>query len=113
MLTASQNHDAPPVVALNFPPVVGITGLSELLGKSESTILMDRHRAPHRVPPECTPPECRSPLWLTADVIAWLAGFRRPAAPPPAPKEPKKVGRPTKAEQIRKRQLLEQQGGAV
>lgn len=70
-------------VAFRFPPVLGVDELSLLLKKSAGTILADRCRAPHLLPPDVTPPGSKQPLWLTCDVLAWLAQFRRPTAPPP------------------------------
>lgn len=59
-------------VVINFPPVVGYAGLSQLLGRSEKTLQADRCRNPASVPPAATPPGSRTPLWIVAEVIAWL-----------------------------------------
>lgn len=82
-----------------FPPIIGVGELSLLLRKSPASILADRCRAPHLIPPDATPPGSKQPLWLLEDVFAWLVQFRRPAAPQPAPAT--SIGRrgaPTKKE---------------
>jgi hypothetical protein len=84
-----------------FPPIVGIGELSVLLRKTPASILADRCRAPHLIPPDCTPPGSKQPLWLLQDVLNWLAQFRRPAVAV-APRR----GAPTKRER-----LLAQQAG--
>lgn len=85
---------------INFPPVFGYDGLSQLLGRSRETLQADRCRKPHSLPPPCSPPGTKQPLWLLEDVIAWLEQYRQPTAAQPAAK---KRGRPTKAEQIARR----------
>ena len=95
----------PYVLQTNFPPCFGVRGLSALIGKDIATILADRSRAPHRLPPACSPPGTRSPTWLLSDVLAWLAAHRE--APVVAPGHvsversvaPGRGGRPTKIEQ--------------
>jgi len=91
-----------------FPPIIGIEGLSTLINKTPSTILADRCRAPHRVPPACTPPGSKQPLWVLEDVISWLRSYRETPAPPPAPPPPapRRRGRPTKREQIERAAIL-------
>lgn len=80
--------------------VLDVGDLSRVLRKSASSILADRARAPHRLPPACTPPGTRQPLWILGDVLAWLRQHQEPAAPAPSPaaQAPRKRGRPTKAE---------------
>lgn len=101
----------PYVLHTTFPPCFGVRGLSALIGKDVATILADRSRAPHRIPPACSPPGTRSPTWLLQDVLAWLAEHREaPAAAPErasakAPVAPRRSGRPTKVEQAEARQL--------
>lgn len=86
-----------PVAQINYPPVIGLDGLSGLLGKAPSSILADRCRAPHRLPPACTPPGCKQPLWLTQDVLDWLAKHREPEIAAPAVAAPRRGrGRPNK-----------------
>lgn len=70
-----------------FPPAFGADGLAQLLDKSITAILADRSRAPHRLPPACLPPGTQKPVWLLADVIAWLASHRegQPQTSPPPP----------------------------
>lgn len=89
--------------AFHFPPVINVLQLAELLHKTPQSVLADRSRAPHRLPPSCEPPGTKSPLWLLDDVLAWLRQYRQPATPAPAPAvlAPRR-GRPTKAEQARR-----------
>lgn len=85
-----------------FPPVLGIGELSVLLKKSPATILADRSRAPHLLPPDCTPQGSRQPLWLLADVLLWLGQFRRPVVSSQGPHL--RRGAPTKRERLLARQ---------
>lgn len=89
-----------------FPPVLGIGELSALLKKSPATILADRSRAPHLLPPDCTPQGSRQPLWLLADVLAWLGQFRRPVMSSQGPHlvSVARRGAPTKRERLLARQ---------
>lgn len=81
-----------------FPPIIGVDALSLLINKTPATILMDRSRAPHKIPPACIPPGSKQPLWLTADVLEWLASHREaPGRIKRKPRSPK-PGAPTKAE---------------
>lgn len=100
-----------------FPPVLGVSELSQLLQKTPSSIFADRSRAPHRVPPSCEPPGSRQPLWILEDVLAWLRQFQQPGVRPPEPvaaPAPRRRGRPTKREQIeRQRAAAARQGGAA
>lgn len=101
----------------NTANVIDVSDLSRVLRKSVSSILADRSRAPHRLPPACTPPGTRQPLWILDDVLDWLRGHREPAAPASASAAPqpaeaptttttapasakRRRGRPTKAEQV-------------
>lgn len=100
------------------PLTVGIDGLAELLGYTHSSIKSIRVRQPNRLPPACVPPGSRQPRWIVADVIAWLRAHREPACAaanegesPVAPKS--HAGRPSKAEQIAKRQLAAAAAGGA
>lgn len=68
-----------------YPPVIGLDELSKLLRKSRSSILSDRTRAKHRLPPACTPPDSKTLLWITEDAIAWLRQHQEPPATRPQP----------------------------
>lgn len=68
-----------------YPPVIGLDELSKLLRKSRSSILSDRTRARHRLPPACTPPDSKTLLWITEDAIAWLRQHQEQVVEPPAP----------------------------
>lgn len=88
------------------PLTVGIDGLAELLGYTHSSIKSIRVRQPNRLPPACVPPGSRQPRWIVADVIAWLREHReRDAASEPIAAPKPHAGRPSKAQQIAKRQL--------
>lgn len=81
----------------NFPPSFSYDGLSVLLNRSPASLQADRCRKPHSLPPACQPPGCKSPVWLLADVLAWLAQHREAQALVPVSK---KRGAPTKAERV-------------
>lgn len=95
----------------SFPPVINVLQLAELIHKTPQSILADRSRAPHRLPPSCNPPGTKSPLWLLEDVIGWLRQHReQPVAAPAAtattaPRRGR--GRPTKAEALARAQAQE------
>ena len=103
-----QFPDFVPSPTVSFPPVLAIDGIALLLRKTPQAVLMDRSRAPWRIPPACLAPGTRQPLWITSDVIAWLASHREPAslapsATQPHPREPREPrvrrdGRPKKTE---------------
>lgn len=94
-----------------FPPIIGLDGLSLLINKSPATILMDRCRAPHKIPPACMPPGTKQPLWITADVVAWLASHQENSKQKEGAKktkrqpQPPKLGPPFKAERIEAERL--------
>ena len=101
------------VIQTSYPPIIGIEELAQLLGKSPATLMADRSRAPERVPPSYTPPGGRAPRWLVSDVIAWLRGSHDASSPAPDDETtptptptpaPRRRGRPTKAEQIARRE---------
>lgn len=97
------NTAAGNTAAGNTADVLDVGDLSRVLRKSVSSILADRSRAPHRLPPACTPHGTRQPLWILGDVLEWLAAHREPnVAPPAVEPAPPRRGRPTKAEQARR-----------
>ncbi len=87
-------------VVLNFPPVVGYEGLGQLLNKTVQTLQADRSRNPDSVPPASTPPGSRTPLWIVADVIAWLQQHKDQPATRRAPKRKAGPGASTKPERL-------------
>lgn len=96
------DEQLPMASAFRFPPVVGVDELAILLKKSAATILADRSRAPHLLPPDSTPPGSRQPLWLLADVLTWLTQFRSPTVTQPRSiGNSQRRGAPTKAERIK------------
>lgn len=88
-------------IHLDFPPVVGVEQLADLLNISPATLLANRSRAPWRLPPACMPDGSKKPVWLLADVLEWLAAHREaaPVAVAKAPPPPRRPGRPSKIEQ--------------
>lgn len=106
----------------SFPPVLGADRLAELLDKSVVTILADRSRAPHKLPPAIYAPGAQKPIWLLADVVAWLLQYREEPsqAQQPAQPAPKTSGAPRKAERVEAarlgitvRELRARKGGAA
>lgn len=83
-------------------PTLDIDGLAAILHRSRTTVLTDRCRNPHRLPPAYHPPGARDPLWIRAEVMDWLRSHPeqhayRDRAVRPAPRRP---GRPAKAETV-------------
>lgn len=72
-----------PIIHLDFPPAITADRLSELIGQSIPTILANRSRARHKLPPACVAPGTKQPVWLLSDVLAWLASHRETPAPRP------------------------------
>lgn len=94
--------------------VLNALDLAQLLNKTPRSIFTDRCRAPHRLPPACTPPGTKSPLWILEDVLAWLRQYQQPApAPDTTTQQPRRRGRPTKAEQVARRAAQQAEGGAA
>lgn len=102
MLEKTQTSQAAPAAAariyLDFPPALTADLLSGLIGQSIPTILANRSRAPHKLPPACLPPGTKQPVWLLADVLAWLASHREPPTPQPITVVASRRGSPTKVE---------------
>lgn len=113
---------------LPLPPTVNVEGLATLLCCSPGTVKANASRSPEKVPPPIRTGGRRL-IWLTADVMDWLAARRSgpaPAAPvapllapavpsadrvpvaPPGGGATPKRGRPTKVEQLARRR----EGGA-
>lgn len=96
---------------LPLPPTLDVPGLAALLHASPETIAANASRAPHRLPPAIRTGGRRL-IWLSEDVLQWLAAHRSgpaPQAPPAAPERPprRRPGRPTKAESmVRKRTVI-------
>lgn len=79
-------------------PVLNLDGLSRLLHRDRATILADRCRAPHRVPPAHRIPGTKEPLWFLDEVLDWLRAH--PDLPSTVATSPRSPGRPRKAEQV-------------
>lgn len=82
---------------------VDVDGLAEILQTSSNSIRTRLCREPHTLPPRLKLPGNTRLLWLMEDVMNWLKQCRTEPAPAPAPR---KRGRPTKAEQARRRAEL-------
>lgn len=76
----------------SIPPSFGYAGLAIMLQRSIGSLQADMCRKPHTLPPACRIPGTKQPIWLRADVLAWLAKFRAE----PVAKEKREVGRPRK-----------------
>ena len=89
----------------NYPPIIGIEELSQLLKRSEGIIRKDRatDARKHTLPPARKIHNTKNPLWITEDVIKWLREQPNDEAP--------KIGAPTKRDRINKRKAAE--GGAL
>lgn len=100
-------------IQTHFPPAFGYEGLSILIGRAIPTLQADKCRKPSSLPPACSPPGSKSPRWLLADVLAWLAQYRESAVEHPPVKKPRGRGAPTKAERVArsKRELANGKGG--
>jgi hypothetical protein len=77
-------------------PVVDFDALAWLLHRDRATLVADRCRAPDRLPPAYRVPGTRQPLWLLEEVLQWLRQHPEYEGKPPH------VGRPPKAEQVRR-----------
>ena len=94
-----------------------VQGLAALLRKSVQTVARDVSRRPHCLPPPCTPIGVKPVLWLTADVAGWLRAVRdgRLRALGEQIERLDRLhhrsdlgrGRPSKAEQRRRRRLCD------
>lgn len=100
---SGESHNSP--LNPSFLPVLDVSDLAVLMRQAVPTILSNRTRAPERVPPSCEPPGAKQPLWILEDVLAWLRQHQRPVG------AKAKVGRPTKAEQIARRQAQAEKNG--
>lgn len=86
------------VIQSEFGPVLDLDDLARLLHRDRNTIKADRCRAPDRVPPAFKVPGTKEPLWLLDDVLDWLRQH------PESASGKHQIGRPTKADQIRRQQ---------
>lgn len=91
------------LIKTTFPPAFTYDGLSLLLGRSVPSLQADLCRKPDSLPPPCRIPGTRQPIWLLVDVLAWIASHREGVRP----LKRKKRGRPTKADQVARRQAQE------
>jgi hypothetical protein len=99
---------------------------AEYLRRPAETIFKDLTRAPHRLPPSIQIPGRRGRVWLESEVVRWLKGHQE------SPRQRadaqvagtsrwqdaraqkdngRRVGRPTKRQQLEKARLLVARGG--
>lgn len=83
--------------------------LSSILKKTAASIRTDLCRSPHRLPPRLYVPGSAKVLWLKKDVLAWLENCKTKPVQAFAPVHAGR-GRPTKAEQICRRQEVQHAG---
>jgi len=77
--------------------------LAAVLHRPASTILSDRTRNPAAVPPAIRAPGTRRLLWREQDVERWLdTHVEKREVEQLEPGRPRRVGRPTKAEQMQR-----------
>lgn len=86
-----------PILAPTLRRILFIEELSALIGKTATTIRTCATNAKyqHLIPRPFKLPHSRRLAWYEDEVQAWLQG-----AQPVAPLQPKRRGRPTKAEQL-------------
>ncbi len=82
--------------------------LGPVLRKSALSIMADLSRAPHRLPPPIRIGGARGALWLESTVLEWLQSHEQGAL-----EQPRRRGRPTKAEQLARRLAEQQQSDAA
>lgn len=91
---------APPVVAFK---TLTARDLAPILGKSVASIRGDLSRCPSRLPPAVRIPGGGQALWLETTVLAWLQAHETTGgSTPESQSAPRRPGRPTKAEQLRR-----------
>ena len=89
-----------------LPQTINIDELAKLLGLSKWTIYCALTYRPYRIPPPIARSRKKQRLaWILVDVLAWMRGQYVAEAQnnPTIPEFEKRIGRPTKAEQIRRR----------
>ena len=96
----------------NAAVLLTVDQLSQYLHKSVASIRSDATRNPHSLPPICRLPGTKRLLWRMEDLEQWLARHVAPTASSrellSSDSQPKKRGRPTKAEQVAKQRLQAQ-----
>lgn len=84
--------------AAGSKPTVFDDGLAQILGLTPLTLAKKRCTDPGSLPPHCLPPGSKRPIYIVEDVLAWLRQYQV------TPFQGKRRGRPTKAEQIARRE---------
>lgn len=95
-MQTTESSNGSPVIRPSSSPVLDIDGLAQLLHRDRATLIADRCRAPHRVPPAYKIPGTKWPLWILEEVLDWLRQH-------PENGGTRQVGRPTKAQQMHRR----------
>jgi|GEM_PF-1293836 len=99
---------------LSFNPItLDAEDLGKVLRKERAVILKlrreDIHKAPGEtksLPVDCTPEGSKTPIWLMSSVLAWLQAFENQRIDQNiaiAFQQPKRMGAPTKAQRVEKR----------
>ena len=84
-------------------PLLDLDQLAVVLRRPTSSILSDRTRNPCAVPPAVRAPGSRRLFWRQCDVERWLATHvEQRAVEQPESGRLRRVGRPTKAEAVRR-----------
>lgn len=92
--------------------LITVAELSRLIHKAESSIYSDLIRNPLSLPPVLRIPGSRRVLFKDVDI--WLEGLSQPTPIPPPASMKSVRGRPSKKEQILKRQTINKSiGGTV
>lgn len=93
-----------------------VDDLSDCIHKSVTSIRSDVTRNPLSLPPICRLPGTKRLLWRSEDVERWLAehvsGFARTAGTATNEAIKGRLGRPTKAQQIRKQKIRSSSSGS-
>lgn len=103
--TSTRARCAPPSPSVK---TLDSQGLGMVLGKAAISVQADLSRAPHRLPPPIRIDGARGALWLESTVLEWLQSHQLGAL-----EQPRRRGRPTKAEQLARRLAAQQQGDAA
>ena len=92
------------IIQIACPPAFGYAELSQLLGRSPATLQADFSRNPGSLPPAHKPPHTKNPVWLLAEVLAWLQAQPAKELQPPVPRGAHRLGAPAKSESVAARQ---------
>lgn len=101
---------------LSMKALLTVDDLSDCIHKSVTSIRSDVTRNPLSLPPICRLPGTKRLLWRAEDVERWLAehvsGFAMTAGIATDDDIKAKLGRPTKAQQIKKQKIRSSSSGS-